>query len=60
MFSQASVILVTGGGVSVAVQGALHPGGSLSGGSLSRGVSVMETPRTVMSGRYASHWNAFL
>ena len=37
MFSQASVILITGGGVSVAVQGALHPGGSLSGGSLSRG-----------------------
>ena len=29
-------------------------------GSLSRGVSVRETPRTVTSGRYASYWNAFL
>ena len=50
--------------------------GSLSRGSLSRGisvygvsfwwglcpvgVSVMETPRTVKSGRYESYWNTFL
>ena len=38
----------------------LCPGGSLSGGSLSRGVSVRETPHTVMRGRYTSYWNAFL
>ena len=31
----------------------------MSGGSLSRGVSVRETP-TVKSGGYASYWNAFL
>ena len=47
MFSQASVILFTEGGVSVPActtghmtRGGLCPGGSLSGGSLSRGVSV--------------------
>ena len=39
--------------------------GSLSRGSLSRGVSVWEglcqgDPGTVMSGLYASYWNAFL
>ena len=48
---------------------------SVKGGDLSRGVSVQgvyawgvsvrggsirETPRMVMSGRYASYWNAFL
>ena len=48
------------------VQGGLCPGGALSRGvsvqgvSLSRGVSVRETPRTVTSGWYASYWNAFL
>ena len=39
-----------------------------SGGSLSRGVSVRETPgqrppplpRTIKSGKYAYYWNAFL
>ena len=56
------------GGVSV--QGGLCPGGLCPGGvsvwgvsvqgvSLSRGVSVRETPHTVMSRRYASYWNAF-
>ena len=49
--------------------GGLYTGGSLSRGSLSRGVSVQgqslyrvvsvrETNLTVMSGRYASYWNA--
>ena len=33
---------------------------SKEGGTLSRGVSVRETPRTVKSGRYAPYWNAFL
>ena len=52
------------------LSGGLCSGGSLSGGLCSgrclsrgvsvRGVSVMETPRTVMSRRYASYWNAFL
>ena len=55
------------GGLSL---GGLCPGGSLSRESLYRGlcpeglcpggVFVMETPRMVMSGRYASYWNAFL
>ena len=57
------------GGLCLGV-GGLCPGvwvGSLSGGgeSLSRGVSVRETPptetpRTVTCGQYASYWNAFL
>ena len=29
-------------------------------GSLSRGVSVIETPHTVTYGQYVSYWNAFL
>ena len=85
MFSQVSVCQQ---GVSVSVQGGLHPRGPLSrrvsvqegslsrrslcpgglcpwGGSLSGGLcpggSVTKTPpRTVMSGRYTSYWNAFL
>ena len=55
----------------VSVQGGLCPrlglcpGGSLSWGvfvwgSLSRGVSVTETPCTVMSRQYTSYWNLFL
>ena len=63
MFSWASVILFTGGGLS--------PGGSLSkeggslskeGGSLFKGVSVQggRHPRTVTIGQYALYWNAFL
>ena len=65
---------MTGGSLSeeVSVQGGLYPGGSLSrggvsvpgglypGGFLSGGVFIRETPRTVMSGRYASYRNAFL
>ena len=44
-------------------RGGLCPGRGVylqAGGSLSRGVSVRETPHTVTSGRYASYWNAFL
>ena len=42
-------------------KGSLCPGGvSFQGESLSRGVSVRETPHTVTYGRYASYWNAFL
>ena len=44
-------------------RGVLCPGGLCpGGGSLSRGVSVTETSplHTVMIGRYASYWNAFL
>ena len=57
MFLHLSVILFTRGGLSrgVSVRGCLCPGMSLS-----RGVSVRETPHTVKSGRYASYWNAFL
>ena len=44
----------------VSVWGGPLSRGSLSGGGLSRGVSVRKTPYTVTSGRYASHWNAFL
>ena len=52
--------------------GSLSGGGALLGGSLSGGgsvsrrglcpgeVSVRETLRMVMIGRYASYWNAFL
>ena len=41
--------------------GGLCPEGLCPGrGSLSAGVSVRETPRTVMSGWYASYWNDFL
>ena len=47
------VVFVQGGGLS-------RKEGSLSKGALSRGVSVTETPSTVTSGRYASHWNALL
>ena len=36
------------------------PGGLCPGGSLSRGMYVMETPHTVISGWYASYWNAFM
>ena len=45
----------------VSVQGSLCTwrGRSLSGG-LCPGVSVKETTRTVISGRYVSYWNAFL
>ena len=50
------VILFTGGGVSVPACSTGH----MTRGSLSRRVSVRETPRTVTSGRYASYWNAFL
>ena len=35
-------------------------GGLCSGGSLSKGVSVRETPLMVTSRWYASYWNAFL
>ena len=52
------------GGVSVqgvSVQGGLCPRGGLSPGvSLSRGLSVTETPHTVIYGQYAFYWNAFL
>ena len=60
----------------VSVQGGLCPGGSVQGGSLSggslsgrvsvqwgslsRGVSVRETPHMVMGRKYASYWYAFL
>ena len=49
---------VSPGGASLS--GGLCPGRSLSRGVSVQGVSVMETPRMVMSGRYASYWNAFL
>ena len=51
------------GGGGFLSRGGLCPGGvSVPGGSLSGGVSVRGacSPRTVMSGRYASYWNAFL
>ena len=50
----------------VSVQGVsfwryLSEGASLARGSLSKGVSVRETPHhMVICGQYASHWNAFL
>ena len=44
----------------VSVQGSLCPGGVCPGGSLSGGCLSWRHPRTVMSGRYASYWNAFL
>ena len=56
------VILFKGGGVSVPACTTGH----MTGRSLSRGVSVRQTPRTetsprtVTSGRYTSYWNAFL
>ena len=72
MFLHVSVILFPGG-ISVSVlmgevsvpggspsQGHLRPSGLCPGGSLSRGVFVMETPHMVTSGRYTSNWNAFL
>ena len=46
------------GGVSV--QGVSVHGGVSVWGSLSRGVCHEDPPRTVMSGRYTSYWNAFL
>ena len=76
MFLHVSVILFTGGWVvsvsvpeggflqptGVSLPGGLCPEGSLSWGVsvLDGGVSVMETPRTVMSGQYASYWNVVL
>ena len=38
--------------------GSLYKEVSVRRGSLSRGVSVRETPHTVKSGRYASCWNS--
>ena len=38
----------------------ISPGFLCPGGSLSRGGLVTETPCMVMTGRYASYWNAFL
>ena len=52
MFLHVSVILFT---VSPS-RGFSIPGGLCPWG----GVSVMESPHTVMSGRYTSYWNAFL
>ena len=64
LFQHAPQVTWPGGSLSGGVLcpvGGLCPGGSLSGWrSLSGGVSVRETPRMVMSGRYASYWNAFL
>ena len=60
IFLHPCVILFMGGvSVPACITGHVTRG-SLSGGSLSGGVSVRKTPRTVMSGRYASYWNAFL
>ena len=50
-------------GVSLSTGWGLYPGGgSLTGGSLSRGGFLLgrPPPRTVTCGRYASYWNAFL
>ena len=44
----------------VSVCGGLCPGGSLSRGSLSRGLCPWRPPTTVKSERYASYWNVFL
>ena len=50
----------------VSVQGVLCPGGlcptgvSVRGDLYQGGSFVRETPHTVMCGRYASYWNAFL
>ena len=54
----------------LSVSHSVHKGGLCPGGSLSGGVSVQgglcqetpqtKTPRTVIRGRYASYWNAFL
>ena len=65
MFSQASVILFTVGGVFVRGESLSKAGGSLSrGGSLSEGFlstgEVSVWGGGVTSGRYASYWNAFL
>ena len=46
-------------GVSVPGGGPLSNGGLCPGALCPRGVSVGETPHTVMSGRYISYWNAF-
>ena len=68
MLLHVSVILFTGGGSTsggLSVQGGLCPGGSLSWGSLCPGevsvggVSLSWRPPTVISGRFASYWNAF-
>ena len=71
MFLHLSVILFTEGsqslswGVSIPSGGSLswglHPGGSLSWrGLCPGGLLSWRPPHTVMSGRYASYWNAFL
>ena len=74
MFLHLCVILFTGEGVAsqyasqVTWPGwGLHPGGSASGGSASRGGWADPPPRYMgyygiqsTSGRYASYWNAFL
>ena len=72
IFSQASVILLTGGGVSaprgVCSWGVSAPRGCvcsrgclLLGGFCSQGGCLVETPRDGhCCGRYASYWNAFL
>ena len=63
MFSQVSVC--PQGGFGLCPRGkSPSQGFSLQGvsvqGSLSRGVSVMEAPHTVISMQYASYWNVFL
>ena len=42
------------------MQGVSVGGVSVQGGFSLGDVSIRETPRTVMNGRYASYWNAFL
>ena len=65
MFLHMSVILSTGGSLYDVTSG-LAARGSVSGESLSRGVSVLrgvslrDNPCVVKSGRYAFYWNAFL
>ena len=58
---------LSGGSLSrgVSVQGGLCPGGFCPGGLCPGVVSVQGglyqgDPRTIMSGQYASYWNAFL
>ena len=68
MLSEAKLCQSLSGGVSVqgvsvqgvSVQGVSVQGISVLGVSVQRGVSVIETPHTVMSGQYASYWNIFL